>query len=123
MSFLAGVVACLCTFANVALLLVSHYAQQGQKPVALSSDYDNLEVVSSYVKLDTAVYDIPRVPPKPIVNYPLVISQISANEPRRVFHDLTTWMSKIGLIYPEEYEVLVKPKVRVQPFVKSSPDY
>lgn len=103
----AAIVAGLCTLANVGLAIVWHSVPAAVKPFSLTNDYAGLEVANSYINLDTAVYSIGRDLIKPIKNFPLVISRVNAKEPKKVLIDDTSYMSKLGLTYLEENEVVV----------------
>ncbi|TFK24229.1 hypothetical protein FA15DRAFT_641384 [Coprinopsis marcescibilis] len=105
---IASLVAFLCTLVNLGLLLVWQKVSVPPKQNVIFSEYQGLEIANSYVNLDTAIYDIPRVPPKPISNYPLVVSRVNWHEPKKVYIDSSSWMSALGLIYPEEHAVGIK---------------
>ncbi|TFK24212.1 hypothetical protein FA15DRAFT_741981 [Coprinopsis marcescibilis] len=104
----ASLVAFLCMLVNLGLLLVWQKFSVPPKQNVIFSEYQGLEIANSYVNLDTTVYDIPRVPPKPIANYPLVVSRVNWHEPKRVYIDSSSWMSALGLIYPEEHGISIK---------------
>ncbi|KAH6914549.1 hypothetical protein BKA70DRAFT_550193 [Coprinopsis sp. MPI-PUGE-AT-0042] len=104
---ITSIVAALCTLTNIGLVVFWQNQPTPTKHTALSNGYDQLEVANSYIKLDTAIYDLLRTPPKPIKNFPLVVSRINAQDPQRVYTDTTHWLSRLGLVYPEENEVTV----------------
>jgi hypothetical protein len=108
---IASIVAAVCTLVNIGLVAFWQTRPASVKRTALSNDYDQLEVASSYIKLDTAIYDLLRAPPKPIKNFPLVFSRVNAQDPKRVYVDDSHWLSRLGLVYPEENEVAVTPSV------------
>ncbi|KAH6899468.1 hypothetical protein BKA70DRAFT_1437278 [Coprinopsis sp. MPI-PUGE-AT-0042] len=99
--------ALLCTLVNVALTIPWRGQPVLQKVAALTHDYEGLEVGNSYINLDLAVYDAGRTVPKPIENFPLVVSRINAQESTRVYVDDTRKMSSLGLAYLEENEIVV----------------
>jgi hypothetical protein len=107
----ATIAALLCTVINVALTILQRAQPMPKTLTALTYDYEGLEVGNSYINLDLAAYDAPRTPPKPINNFPLVVSRINAQEPNRVYIDDTRKMSSQGLAYLEENEVVIKPLV------------
>lgn len=107
----ATIVALLCTLINVALTILQRGQHMPENLTVLTRDYEGLEVGNSYINLDLAAYDASRIPPRPINNFPLVVSRINSQEPTRVYIDNTRKMSSQGLAYLEENEIVVRPSV------------
>jgi hypothetical protein len=108
---LAGVVTLLCTVFNLFLLQSepNHWKQADKRTSIILKD---LEFVDTYIGLDSAIYDAPPTIPNPISNYPLLVAQINSSNPEMVYLDTHRWMSRMGMIYPEDRRIIVTSEVR-----------
>ncbi|TFK35072.1 hypothetical protein BDQ12DRAFT_635563 [Crucibulum laeve] len=103
----AAILALTCTLVNVSFLF--HW--NSPSTFSFISGIKELEYADTYVGLDTAIYETPLIPPKPISNFPLVIAQVNRSDPRTVYLDNHRYMSALGMIYPEDKKVLITNEV------------
>ncbi|KAK7042608.1 hypothetical protein R3P38DRAFT_2891393 [Favolaschia claudopus] len=63
--------------------------------------FPNLEFVSPYIGLDSAIHH-DSSPLPPIVNFPILLAQVDSAQPGAIALDTHRWNSSFGMVYPAD---------------------
>ncbi|KAF7347014.1 hypothetical protein MVEN_01454500 [Mycena venus] len=98
------VLGCLISIGTV-LLNIAHFRQQ-----YTVTPHNKLEYPNPYIGLENAILKDVALH-APILNFPLLLSQINMSDPAVAYEDLHHWSSNFGMIYPEDRTFLVSSEV------------